>query len=191
MLYPVNKIPLELYENPAAPPAIRPAWLRPVRKRMSSRPGGSDKGASPAGAGSAPVDSNDNLYRSLFDSPGQANLGAGMDMSGQSYSSQLLTNTGGLVEPLTQGSLAPLTADMFGGQDVSDLLAYLGGPAGDASAANGYNLAPSASTPITPLMFGGDVSLGTSSANGLGDVTMSGPGTTVPMSSVNGLSSVM
>ncbi len=58
---------------------------------------------------------------------------------------------GGLVEPLTQGSLAPFTADMFGTEDVGAFLAYLGsGSVTDVASLGGSMLQPVNSLAFTP-----------------------------------------
>lgn len=61
---------------------------------------------------------------------------------------------GGLLEPLSQGSLAPLTAEMFGGDN--DLLAYLtGGMSGSESGMSmDYSLLPT-----SPISFAADVAM--------------------------------
>lgn len=61
---------------------------------------------------------------------------------------------GGLLEPLSQGSLAPLTAEMFGGDN--DLLAYLAG--GMNGSESGMSM-DYALLPTSPISFGTDVAM--------------------------------
>jgi len=172
----LNRISLEGLEKPV-PTSFRPAWLRPVRKR-TVKSAATDTDGSPHMSQQQP----DNAFlRDLFEAPGNPNGHAGMSngMSPPGYNPQLLPATGGpgLVGPLTRGSLAPLTADMFGNEDVSDLLAYLGGAVPETPTAMNYTLlgaaTPSllqaAATPLAP--FGSDVQMTTpaSLVNGAGN----------------------
>ncbi|KAG8905465.1 hypothetical protein FRB99_008906 [Tulasnella sp. 403] len=136
----LNRIPLEILEQQANT-NLRPAWLRPVPKRLGSRPPASPAGGSPRTMSQA---DHNAFIQNLFETNSSAAVQNGNGMivtasplelttNSQSYEAQLLPARGGLVEPLTQGSLAPFTADMFGQNDdvssfsAGDLLAYLGG----------------------------------------------------------------
>jgi len=157
----LNRIPLEILEQPTAT-SLRPAWLRPVRKRVGSRVACSDTSGSPH------IPHVDNAFlRDLFETNGSSSSGGGL-LNGnglspsQSFNPQLLPATGGvgLVEPLTRGSLAPLTADMFGNEEVGDLLAYLGAGVADGASTMNFSLLQSS----TPLAFPADVPMSTTSS---------------------------
>ncbi|KAG8973194.1 hypothetical protein FRC05_009056 [Tulasnella sp. 425] len=151
----LNRIPLEIFEQPAVT-SLRPAWLRPVRKRVGSRATSSDQSGSPAPS----QGSSDAFFKDLFET-GATGSGIvhpteamGLAIS-QSYQQAPLPMTGGgLLEPLSQGSLAPLTAEMFGGDN--DLLAYLtGGMSGSESGMSmDYSLLPT-----SPISFAADVAM--------------------------------
>lgn len=151
----LNRIPLEIFEQPAVT-SLRPAWLRPVRKRVGSRATSSDQSGSPAPS----QGSSDAFFKDLFETGATGSSivhpteAMGLAIS-QSYQQAPLPMTGGgLLEPLSQGSLAPLTAEMFGGDN--DLLAYLtGGMSGSESGMSmDYSLLPT-----SPISFAADVAM--------------------------------
>ncbi|KAG8936988.1 hypothetical protein FRC02_009125 [Tulasnella sp. 418] len=144
---------------------MRPAWLRPVRKRLTSRAGTSSEfGLSPPPSASALTEHNvvmQDAYPSSVSSPPQPPLhtnGMANSVIPQSFNPHFLSSQGGLMEPLMAGQMEPLSADMFAHEEISgfsanDLLALLGGNANGAPQ-NTINFGTSLLEPPTPLGFG-------------------------------------
>lgn len=164
----VSRIPLEILEEQTFT-HLRPAWLRPVRKRQTSTrtahaPSELNGFASPMGA----VRSADSILTwseqsSSAQAPGLVNINSMFDP-------QFIAAQGGFMHPLTQGTVAPLTADMFGSNEISgfsadDLLALLGGANGQGGASLGYSLLQ----PPVPFTINSD--MGPSMAPSLSDET--------------------
>ncbi|KAG8886071.1 hypothetical protein FRB97_007947 [Tulasnella sp. 331] len=154
----LSRIPLEIMEQQANT-YLRPAWLRPVRKRHPSRTSQTpDLSGMPSPSSNPPNGSGSvsNIWSTQTSSPQviMHPMAAGTTM----FDPQFIASQGGFMQPLTQGTVAPLTADMFGSHEISgfsadDLLALLGG----ANAGGSSSLGQSLLQPPVPYMLGSDM----------------------------------
>ncbi|KAG9009417.1 hypothetical protein FRB94_012074 [Tulasnella sp. JGI-2019a] len=154
----LSRIPLDVIEQPTQT-YLRPAWLRPVRKRHTSRTGQTPDFSSMQ----SPATNPSNGPAAMSDIWNTQTSSSQVPMhpmvtNTSMFDPQFIAAQGGFMQPLTQGTVAPLTADMFGSNEISgfsadDLLALLGG----ANAGGNTSLGHSLLQPPVPYMPGSDM----------------------------------